>query len=104
MNSEASSGICGVGPVLAELRRRAGLTLSTLADQSDTNISILSKLENNERPVSLQMLERLAKPLGQSPEALILFCLKSKYQTLMKPKVLKELGKLEGLMRKSGQT
>ena len=95
MNSDKTSGISGVGSALAELRARAKLSLAELADKVETSKSALSKIENNERPVSLQLLERLAKPLKWRPEALILFCLQSKYRALMNPAVLAELEELE---------
>jgi len=99
--SDKSSGIVGAGAALAELRIAQGYTVSELAEKIGTSKSALSQIENDKRPVSLTLLERLAKPLKWSPEALILFCLRYKYRTLTNERVLAELEDLSIAVRRS---
>ncbi|MBO1283864.1 helix-turn-helix domain-containing protein [Streptomyces sampsonii] len=54
-------GLTAVGPRLRDLRRRRGLTLATLAEQTGINESTLSRLEGGSRKPTLEMLLPLAE-------------------------------------------
>jgi transcriptional regulator with XRE-family HTH domain len=54
-------GLTAVGPRLRDLRRRHGLTLAALAEQTGINESTLSRLEGGSRKPTLEMLLPLAE-------------------------------------------
>ncbi|MFF9733594.1 helix-turn-helix domain-containing protein [Streptomyces albidoflavus] len=54
-------GLAAVGPRLRDLRRRRGLTLAALAEQTGINESTLSRLEGGSRKPTLEMLLPLAE-------------------------------------------
>ncbi|WP_262412357.1 helix-turn-helix domain-containing protein [Streptomyces fungicidicus] len=54
-------GLIAVGPRLRDLRRRRGLTLAALAEQTGINESTLSRLEGGSRRPTLEMLLPLAE-------------------------------------------
>ncbi|MFJ7786874.1 helix-turn-helix domain-containing protein [Streptomyces albidoflavus] len=54
-------GLTAVGPRLRDLRRRRGLTLAALAEQTGINESTLSRLEGGSRKPTLEMLLPLAE-------------------------------------------
>ncbi|MBV7652605.1 helix-turn-helix domain-containing protein [Streptomyces sp. SID4915] len=54
-------GLAAVGPRLRDLRRRHGLTLAALAEQTGINESTLSRLEGGSRKPTLEMLLPLAE-------------------------------------------
>ncbi|MFI0507012.1 helix-turn-helix domain-containing protein [Streptomyces sp. MN3] len=54
-------GLTAVGPRLRDLRRRHGLTLAALAQQTGINESTLSRLEGGSRKPTLEMLLPLAE-------------------------------------------
>ncbi|MFI7327364.1 helix-turn-helix domain-containing protein [Streptomyces rubiginosohelvolus] len=54
-------GLAAVGPRLRDLRRRHGLTLAALAQQTGINESTLSRLEGGSRKPTLEMLLPLAE-------------------------------------------
>ncbi|MEY7975169.1 helix-turn-helix domain-containing protein [Streptomyces pilosus] len=58
---EKKDRLAAVGPRLRELRRRHGLTLAGLAEQTGINESTLSRLEGGTRKPTLEMLLPLAE-------------------------------------------
>jgi transcriptional regulator with XRE-family HTH domain len=98
---ENTSGIENVGECLTVLRKVSGLTLDALAEKVGTSKAALSKIENNQRPLSLQLLERLAKPLGFKPEALVLYCIRQKYTALDRPEVLRDVDRIEQALKQA---
>jgi transcriptional regulator with XRE-family HTH domain len=61
------------GPLLTELRRARGLAQRTLADRSGADASTISRLEQGERGVSPELVDRLAAALEATvPERLLL--------------------------------
>ncbi|MFI1023351.1 helix-turn-helix domain-containing protein [Streptomyces olivaceus] len=54
-------GLASVGPRLRDLRRRHGLTLAALAEETGINESTLSRLEGGSRKPTLEMLLPLAE-------------------------------------------
>lgn len=61
MGTEMKDRLAAVGPRLRELRRRHGLTLADLAEQTGINQSTLSRLEGGTRKPTLEMLFPLAE-------------------------------------------
>ncbi|KQZ07928.1 HTH-type transcriptional regulator PuuR [Streptomyces sp. ADI97-07] len=61
MGTEKKNRLAAVGPRLRELRRRHGLTLAGLAEQTGINESTLSRLEGGTRKPTLEMLLPLAE-------------------------------------------
>jgi len=53
-----------IGPALRELRRREGLTLTELAERCGLKHTLLSRIEQGQRDVTLQTLMRLSAALG----------------------------------------
>ncbi|MEU9047599.1 MULTISPECIES: helix-turn-helix domain-containing protein [unclassified Kitasatospora] len=60
-HTEKKDRLAAVGPRLRELRRRHGLTLAGLAEQTGINESTLSRLEGGTRKPTLEMLLPLAE-------------------------------------------
>lgn len=79
------------GQGIRNLRRVAGLSLDELAQRVGVDKARLSRLETNSQPLSLMMVERIAKGLERRPEAVLLFCLQSKYPSLLSSEVGAEL-------------
>src|SRR4051794_25338820 len=61
MDSAKQDRLGAVGPRLRELRRRRGLTLARLAEETGINESTLSRLEGGTRKPTLEMLLPLAE-------------------------------------------
>ncbi|MFE2911000.1 helix-turn-helix domain-containing protein [Kitasatospora indigofera] len=59
--TEKNDRLAAVGPRLRDLRRRHGLTLAVLAEQTGINASTLSRLEGGTRRPTLDMLLPLAE-------------------------------------------
>ncbi|WP_190213301.1 helix-turn-helix domain-containing protein [Kitasatospora indigofera] len=59
--TEKKDRLAAVGPRLRDLRRRHGLTLAVLAEQTGINASTLSRLEGGTRRPTLDMLLPLAE-------------------------------------------
>jgi len=71
--------IPGIGEGLRILREQRGLSLADLAEKLDCDRSRLSKYENGHNAISVAFLESVAQALGESPEAVVLFCLNQRY-------------------------
>lgn len=71
--------IPGIGIGLRLLRQKHGLSLSDLADRIGCDRTSLSKYENGHTAVTLDFLHSVAESLGESPEAVVLFCLNEHY-------------------------
>ncbi|MFF2650732.1 helix-turn-helix domain-containing protein [Streptomyces sp. NPDC058045] len=61
MGNARQDRLAGVGPRLRELRRRRGMTLAGLAEETGINQSTLSRLEGGTRRPTLDMLLPLAE-------------------------------------------
>ena len=70
------------GQVLRAEREQAGLTLPQLAEQLGWNRSRLSRYENNETAMSLEVLSAIARKLHIEPEYLLLQCLRATFPKL----------------------
>jgi transcriptional regulator with XRE-family HTH domain len=57
--------------IVRELRKRAGLTLEAVSNQSGVSIAGLSKLERNQNMIELDTLYRLARVFGLSATDLL---------------------------------
>ena len=57
--------------IVRELRKRAGLTLKVVSEQSGVSIAGLSKLERNQNIIELDTLYRLARVFGLSATDLL---------------------------------
>lgn len=55
--------ISAVGPRIRDLRRRRGMTLTALAEQTDVTVSTLSRLESGQRRPGLELLLPVAEVL-----------------------------------------
>ena len=73
------------------MRQAAGMSLDELARKVGVDKARLSRIETNLQSLSLMMIERLATGLNRKPEAVILFCLQSKYPSLLTSEVGNEL-------------
>jgi transcriptional regulator with XRE-family HTH domain len=71
-NSQATEGftvkdldtvIAAVGPRVRELRRRRGMTLTTLSERTNITVSTLSRLESGQRRPGLELLLPVAEAL-----------------------------------------
>ena len=94
----------GSGHVLRQMRDEAGVSLRELAEKLDWNQGTLSKYENNQLGLSLEVAEQIADALGCSREELAVRCLQARYNTLAKSTT--NVGKLaynlvEALAKKS---
>lgn len=67
VNEETSREISYNGPILKYLRRKANLTLETVAKKAEISFGHLSDLENGEKRVSENLKNRLMKIYGYSP-------------------------------------
>jgi transcriptional regulator with XRE-family HTH domain len=61
MSEDIDTVLAGVGPRLRELRQRADITLTALAERTGIPISTLSRLESGQRKPGLELLLPLAK-------------------------------------------
>ena len=59
------------GKRVREVRHERGWTQEQLAFEAGVKRSYLSEVENGQRNVSLDVVEKLAKALGVGPEALV---------------------------------
>ena len=53
--------------VLRELRKRAGLNLSQVAEKSGVSIAVISKLERNQTVAGLETIYKLGRVFGMNP-------------------------------------
>jgi predicted transcriptional regulator/transcriptional regulator with XRE-family HTH domain len=67
MSAEASPRKIFAGPRLKRLRRERGLTQARMADELDVSPSYLNLMESNQRPITVQVLIRLADVYGVDP-------------------------------------
>jgi transcriptional regulator with XRE-family HTH domain len=61
-----------VGLKLRDLREKAGLSLRKTAVYADIDVAILSKMERGERPLSKDLIIKLAKLYRVNPDKLII--------------------------------
>jgi len=66
-----NNSIINIGEHLKTLREQSGLTQMNLADFLKVDQSLISKIEKNERVVSVDMLERIASLFGLTIEDLM---------------------------------
>src|SRR5690606_2252073 len=71
MSDDVEAVLAAVGPRLRELRRRRGVTLTTLSQTTGIPISILSRLESGQRKPGLGLLLPLARAYRLPVEELI---------------------------------
>ncbi|GAA4665034.1 MULTISPECIES: helix-turn-helix domain-containing protein [Amycolatopsis] len=69
MNDDAV--LVAVGPRLRDLRRRAGLTLTTLSQRTGIPVSTLSRLESGQRRPGLELLLPLARAYRMTLDDLV---------------------------------
>jgi XRE family transcriptional regulator, regulator of sulfur utilization len=55
-----------LGKSLRHLRGKKGITLRTLAEQTDFSVSFLSQIENGQSSPSISSMEKIAHALGVS--------------------------------------
>ncbi|WP_373487803.1 short-chain fatty acyl-CoA regulator family protein [Blastomonas sp.] len=67
-----SDGRLLIGPALRRLRRNAGITQASMAQQLDISPSYLNLLERNQRPVSARLMLALAERFNIDPRDLAL--------------------------------
>lgn len=60
-----------VGRALGELRKARGITQRELAAETGLTINFLSLVERGQRGVSMDVINRLADPLGVPPEMIL---------------------------------
>ncbi len=89
--TQRSTGLDNLGDEVAALRDLAGYTMDALAIKIGTSKSMLSKIENNKAPLTFAMLDRIAKVVHKTPEAVILYLLQKKYPRLKDTNVGKAL-------------
>ena len=78
------------------------MTLEGLARKLNWNKGRLSKYENDRLGMSLSVLDKIAKALGEWTEVLVLLCLKQQYPKLSRPD--SEAGQLlDALVDKLGE-
>lgn len=90
-----SVDIVGFPEVLKTLRLQADLSQNDLAQKIGCDVSLISKYEHGTGP-TIEMLEKIAKALGQKPEALVFFALKQRYPNVADSsigKMVRDLGK-----------
>ncbi|HKQ46806.1 MAG TPA: helix-turn-helix transcriptional regulator [Phycisphaerae bacterium] len=78
--------IAGAGSVLRQLRTKAGLSLDDLAGRLDWDKGRLSKYENDQLGLSLDVIEQIAVALDQRAEPVILRLLQHRYPSLASPR------------------
>jgi transcriptional regulator with XRE-family HTH domain len=71
MAKKGHSGIVGAGELVRRLRLLNEWTLDELAIRLGTSKSALCSLENNGRPITISMIERMALQFKISPEELL---------------------------------
>ncbi|MFD9888000.1 helix-turn-helix domain-containing protein [Amycolatopsis sp. NPDC059027] len=71
MSDDFEEVLTAVGPRLRELRKRAELTLTDLAEATGVSVSTLSRLESGSRRPSLELLLPLAKAYGVPLDELV---------------------------------
>jgi transcriptional regulator with XRE-family HTH domain len=94
------------GGILRQAREEAGLSLRELAERLSWNQGTLSKYENGQTGLSLEILEEIADAIGCSREQLAVRCLRERYASLATSKT--EVGKLanslvQALSKKGGK-
>jgi len=73
-----------LGEKLKELREAKGLVQRQVAAELEVDTAYISKMENNEKPVSRQNLNKLALILGISEEELLTLWLADKIYDVVK--------------------
>jgi transcriptional regulator with XRE-family HTH domain len=88
--------LTGSGAVLRELREEAKLGLREAAERLGWDPGLLSKYETNQVGVTLESVESIAELVGRSKEAVVLQCLRSRYESFSKANtpIGKALGEL----------
>ncbi len=81
--------ITGIGEILREYRVRSKLTLEQLAISVGCHRGKLSRYENNETSVSLEMIDSIAAALNTNPEEIVLKWIQNKYPSLNNPRTEK---------------
>lgn len=61
-----------VGAEIRRLRKAAGWSQQTLADEADVRRATISELETGERVPKMETLESIARALGVSPAAIVM--------------------------------
>ena len=59
-----------IGPVIKKIRRSLGLTLAQLADKTGVSESQLCLIENGDRSITDEKLDKIAKAFGLEPDVL----------------------------------
>lgn len=67
---------------LKDLRQRKGLTLKEVAERADTSIPQIQRLENGDRRLTTEWIERLSKALNCHPSEIVPEFSKQKEKTL----------------------
>ena len=62
-----------IGPIAKKLRVEKGLKQKEVAKEIGTSSGNLCRFENGQQGLSLQLLEKLSKKLGTTPEELLTF-------------------------------
>lgn len=84
--------------MIKDLRERSEQSLADVAGELGWDKGRLSRYENDQRALSLPVIEELAPVLGETPEAIVLACLKHRYPRLARPN--SKVGRaVEGLIR-----
>ncbi len=73
-----------LGEKLRELRETKGLVQRQVAAELDVDTAYISKMENNEKPVSRQHLKKLSALLGIDEEELLTLWLADKLYDVVK--------------------
>jgi transcriptional regulator with XRE-family HTH domain len=80
----------GVGQILRQLRREAGLTIEQVASKLGWDKSRLSRYETNQIGLSNCVLEKIAGAIGLPPAFVVLSCFFTPFEEGLSPRV-KEL-------------
>ena len=83
-----------VGAALRRLREAADLSLNDVVAALGWGRSRLSKYENGHLRLSLDVLDDIARALGHSPDAVILYCLTHRYPQMLGAETRKEVEEL----------
>jgi transcriptional regulator with XRE-family HTH domain len=78
--------IAGAGDVIRAERERRGHSLRNVASHMGCDRGLLSKYENNQVGLSIEVINKIAEAIGERPEALACKCLKAAYPVLGAPK------------------
>jgi transcriptional regulator with XRE-family HTH domain len=76
-----------LGRAVAEIRKLRGLTQRAVAERTGLTVNYLSLVENGDRAVSLEGLNRLAEALGVPPDWIVLWAREGRRRPGEDPKV-----------------